>query len=122
MTTLAPMRPSLAGETSPLIEDVRAALPDIDLNDLTRDRLRDLTSEKGIDWATALLYDRILSAHWNREFLQRIDSHESPAAITRSAEVLIAPGALYREQPRFGADGRVVRAAAQDLGMPCRVI
>ena len=122
MTTLAPVRHSLAEAASPLIEQVRAAMPDMAFEDLTRDRLRGIARDNGIDWGTALLYDSIRRAEWNREFLERIDSHESPTAMSGGTEVLVAPGALYREQPRFGADGRAVRAAAQDLGMSCRVI
>jgi hypothetical protein len=105
-----------------LLQDVRAAAPGVEYRDLTRDRLAEITTEKGIDWATALLHDRIRRAPWNRDFIERIEADTDDFVSDPHPDVLIAPGALYREQPRFGSDGRAVRAAAAELALQCRVI
>lgn len=106
-----------------LLEEVRAADAGIEYTDLTRHCLAEITREKGIDWATALLYDRIRRAAWNRDFVERIEAADTDDFVSDPhPDVLIAPGALYREQPRFGSDGRVVRAAAAELGLRCRVM
>jgi hypothetical protein len=83
--------------------------------DLTEDVLRRIAAQEGIDFATALLYDRIL--HWPRqaEFLEQL---ANSASGTEDVLIAIAPGAFYLEDKRSGADGRAIIEIAKTLG--CR--
>ena len=77
-----------------------------------------ITREEGVDFATALLFDRFQkSAH--AEFIQRINSLRTwniGPLEKIPAKVVIVPGALYLERPEMGGDGRIVRHVAESLG------
>lgn len=95
------------------------------LAELTRDDLLALTTRRGIDFATAVLYDR----------LQRLPQHgplirstadlamlPSPSLVEAKIPWVIVPGAFHCEHPETGADGAALRAQAARLGIPCEVI
>jgi fatty acid desaturase len=107
-----------------LIGDARETYPDVRAEDCTHERLQAITRERGVDFATAFLYDRVRSEPRTRAFLERLartTSADLDAARPR-LRVLIAPGAFYREHPQFGSDGRVVREAASRLGLRVETI
>ncbi len=87
----------------------------------TEKNLRQLSERKGIDFATALLYDRVRRSPEHGPFMEQLDSlvasDVSPPRL--DATIVIVPGAFYKQFPRSGADGRFVREAAEQLG--CRV-
>ncbi len=79
----------------------------------------EITREHGLDFATAVLYERLARVPANAEFLR-----DSCAAASPSADTLIGvvPGAFYREHRNTGADGARVLAIAEKLGLPAEVI
>ncbi len=99
----------------------RVARRDGGLEALTPEVLRELTTRAGCDFATALLHRRIVESERHGPFLRALGEPREIAPVP-GIRVVIVPGAFYRENPRTGADGRVVREVAGQLGMPVEVI
>lgn len=112
------------------------------LEELTPGVLCELTTREGCDFATALLHRGIVESERHgtllralsngaapgpRSSVQRIGTFErlpgagdvgpSRQAGAPEATVAIVPGAFHRENPRTGADGRIVREVAVQLGL-----
>ncbi len=87
---------------------------DGELEALKPEVLRELTAREGCDFATALLHRRIVESDSHGAFLRTLNE-QTPI---RDATIAIVPGALYRENPRTGADGRLAREVADTLGLP----
>jgi hypothetical protein len=80
-----------------------------------------LTALDGCDFATALLHRRIVESERHGPFLRALgETRAMPQAA--GIRVAIVPGAFYRENSRTGADGRVARDVAEQLGMPVEII
>ncbi len=93
------------------------ALP---LEDLTPKVVRQLTREQGVDFATAVLYDRLRNAPQHAKFIDRVEAGLSQKPTSLSPvdwTIAIVPGALYQERPELGGDGKIVREAAASLGV-----
>jgi hypothetical protein len=87
--------------------------------------LRETAARDGIDAATTLLYRSVLDAPTHGPFIRRIAEiceRPAPAAWNNDAVLVIVPGAFYRENPRSGADGRLLREQAERLGCPTEII
>src|SRR5438034_1275153 len=72
------------------------------LETLNAETLQQITRSEGVDFATALLFDRFQKSQRHAEFIRRINSlrqGSSPARFAIKAKVVIVPGALYRERP-----------------------
>ncbi|MFL6236923.1 MAG: hypothetical protein ACJ76N_27575 [Thermoanaerobaculia bacterium] len=86
------------------------------------EELRALAARDGIDAATERLYRRVLESPLHGPFIRRVDAlRDQPAAVpewSRGAVLAIVPGASYKETPRTGADGRLVREQAERMGIP----
>ncbi len=88
--------------------------------DLTAEALTLVTREHGVDFATALLYDRIRKAPEHSRFISQIEAalseplRRTPAVNIR---VVVVPGALYVERPDMGGDGKLVRDVAEECGL-----
>lgn len=79
------------------------------VDELTQSALREIAIREGIDFATALLYDRLLRRNTR-----------SPIAIKTIAgdvSVGVAPGAFYKEYAFTGADGQRVLDIASRIGL-----
>jgi hypothetical protein len=125
-----------------LLDEAREAYPEISEADCTHARLQEIARRHGVDFATAVFYDRVRSAPRTNAFLDRLaalgpafvasnDQGWSMAPPDGTADrasapgtrhplhgrVLIAPGAFYREHPQYGSDGRAVREAALRAGL-----
>ena len=74
---------------------------------------------EGLDEATARLYRSVCESAPHREFIAAIEQlmreTASPPPPTDTTLVIV-PAAFYRENPRSGADGHIVRAQAEALG------
>ena len=94
------------------------------LTDLTPLRLRILTEELGVDFATVVLFDRVVRASRHRTFVARIDAlrSEPPAESLGGMTFAVAPGAFYREFPHVGADGSLLREVAASFGCKTAVV
>ncbi|HEX6899369.1 MAG TPA: hypothetical protein VF789_06630 [Thermoanaerobaculia bacterium] len=80
---------------------------------------------EGIDAATARLYRSVLESPVHGPFIRRISEirqRSAPSNWRPDATLAIVPGAFYRENPRSGADGRLVREQAERLGCPTDLI
>ena len=92
------------------------------LESLDAAALRQITKEQGVDFATALLFDRLTKSPRHSAFIQRINAlRNAPPSCARpriDARVVIVPAALYVERPDMGSDGRQIREAAEAFG--CR--
>ena len=93
----------------------------VGLDALTPEVLRELTAREGCDFATALLHRRIVESERHGQFLRTL-SKTRESSRTPGIRVAIVPGAFHRENPRTGADGRVAREVAEQLGLPVVVI
>jgi len=86
---------------------------------LTPAVLEALSASAGVDFATALLFDRFQNASRHSDFIRQInelrDAAVTPAPLA-DTNVVIVPGALYVERPDLGGDGRVVREVAKQFG------
>jgi hypothetical protein len=92
---------------------------------LTREILARLAAERGMDFATALLYERLRRSDEHGPFIRRVDellSQPEHALGKIDALVAVAPGAYYRELPSSGADGRLLRQRVAAYGCRTAVI
>ncbi len=74
---------------------------------------------ENLDAATERLYRSVRESEPHRGFIQSIERlmlEPESAPPPSDAKLVIVPAAFYRENPRSGADGRVVRAQAERLG------
>jgi hypothetical protein len=103
-----------------------AAWPDYSsLAELTGPVLAEMSAEQGIEFATALLYDRLRQSERHGAFIRRVDELLDQSALKvekLDLLVAVAPGAFYRELPRSGADGAVLRQHVSALGCRTAVI
>jgi hypothetical protein len=83
---------------------------------MTEESLRDLAAREGLDFATALLYDRLVYSAEHGPFIECLAALPEvlPCQLGRGTPtVAIVPGACYRENRRTGADGQFLM---EDLG------
>ncbi|MBI4663431.1 MAG: hypothetical protein HY735_31910 [Verrucomicrobia bacterium] len=94
------------------------------LSDLSAVTLREITRSEGVDFATALFYDRLRRSALHAPFIERIQSAGVRAGDggLLPATLVIVPGALYRERPEMGGDGHLVRELAERMGCRCELI
>lgn len=104
----------------------RAAAHDFPAWDrLTPDVVRRLTREHGVDFATAVLFDRSRRAPRHAALIARVTAAmASPVTEVPQVDwkIAIVPGALYEERPDLGGDGGIVREAAAAFGVPVQLV
>jgi hypothetical protein len=111
---------TIAGPISPEDEQLweRVAAwngPASDLSSLTTERLAQLTKAEGLEFATALLYERLQRAPAGTTFFQE-PCPQAASDASLPDLVGIVPGAFYREHRNTGADGARMLSIAHDLG------
>ncbi|HUR47147.1 MAG TPA: hypothetical protein VMZ27_14805 [Candidatus Saccharimonadales bacterium] len=89
--------------------------PGAPLKELTTRKLQEIARSESIDFATALLHDRLLHVPANREFYQRVHASTQPL-IHGPALVGIIPGAFYQQHKNTGADGERIVVIAKEIG------
>lgn len=116
-----PVRP--INETR-LLHEVRAAHPGLTYADLSRERLAQLTREHGVDFTTALFYDRIRQSAEHQAFIDAVEAIQPDLDnLPRlGGKLLVAPAAFYREYPHFGGDGLLARQIAAEFGLAADLI
>jgi hypothetical protein len=111
-----------------LLAEVAAWEPARTLESLDAATLAELTRRRGVDWATALLFQRITASPRHGPFIRQIESlRATPPVNVTPGHLLVVPGAYYAEYPHVGGDGRFVREPAATLGfssamVPCRSV
>jgi hypothetical protein len=94
-----------------------------DVADLTAAVLQEIATQHGIDFAAALLYDRVHRSPQHADFIRRLEAcPETHPSRRLDATVVIVPGAFYVEYPHTGADGRLLREEAAHFGCPSELI
>lgn len=88
------------------------------MDDLDEAVLRKLTEQRGIDFATAVLFDRISRAPQHRPWIELME--EDCEHFRFDYTLAVIPGLCYAEYPHLEADGRRLRKAAESLG--CRTV
>lgn len=121
----ATLNPAFMKEDRVLLDHV-AVFPQFQsLPELTRERLRDLSMAYGVDFATALLYDRVKRSPQHLAFINKIDQAQLPQVsktARQTMRIAVVPAAFYKETPGSGADGRVILEAARGLGLRAELI
>ena len=84
------------------------------LRDCSPPRLSKVAHEQGLEFATAVLHDRVLRLSENRTFLQRVNAIK-PAVATDPPLVGIIPGAFYLEHKNTGADGEQIATILRSI-------
>ena len=98
------------------------AYPDVSYDQCTHATLADITKQHGVDFATALFFDRVRRVPRNRAFAAALERVDHPARSVRGrGKVLIVPALFYRRQPTRGGDGAVVRHVAERAGLDVEV-
>ena len=79
--------------------------------------LREVAEREGIDFATALVFDRLVRSPEHGPFIERVRSAATDDRRGRRPGLLaIVPGVGYVEYPQTGADGGRLREAARGWG------
>jgi hypothetical protein len=92
---------------------------------LTAEKLYEISAREGVDFATALLYDRVMRSPQHSPFIAQINQWQSSGGKTgasRDVMVAVVPAAYYKENPDSGADGRLICEEAIRRGLPCELI
>jgi len=95
------------------------------LESLTAETLRQITLSEGVDFATALLFDRFQRSPTRAKFIRQIDMLRQSAPHSSAkidAKIVIVPGALYIERPDMGGDGRIIREVVAGFGLQADLI
>ncbi|EDY20941.1 hypothetical protein CfE428DRAFT_1234 [Chthoniobacter flavus Ellin428] len=108
-----------ADDDKRLLAAAAAHAEDRDLASLSAPRLADLAHREGLDFATAVLYDRVQRVPANAAFWQ---AAQQPPAELNADLIGIVPGAFHRQHRNTGADGARVLAIARKLGCEAAVI
>jgi hypothetical protein len=85
--------------------------------------LQRIAAAEGIDFATALVFDRIVRSPRHGPFIKALESPPTATSSPRVAPTLvIVPGGFYKELRGSGADGRVLRETAGRLGLRTELV
>ena len=118
---------TLPADEAALLGQVRRHPALATLADCSAHALAQLTRSHGIDFATALFFDRLAASPRHRPFIERVDAHQhvfrSNTPVPKiDAALVIVPGAYYLEYPQFGGDGRLLREVAEPMGIRTHLI
>src|SRR4051812_26590323 len=116
---------SRLGETGAGRGDLRTGpAPPVDystLSDCSGSEITEISRERGIDFATALLYDRVLVCPMNRTFFEQVNSCRR-SNVSEPPAVGIIPGAFYREHHNTGADGSQFGAILESINCKAELV
>ena len=77
--------------------------------------LRHLAQERGLDFATAVLYQALRRSPQHGPLIASLEESGTPVPAL-DAEIIIVPGGFYKENPATGAAGHLVTESARRLG------
>jgi hypothetical protein len=94
------------------------------LEELNPEAIEALARSKGIDFATAFLFERFHTSSRLGKFIAEIDHLRLHPLRGKSplGKLVIAPGGLYRERPDLGGDGAIVRDVAHSKFLNTEII
>ena len=114
--------PQSDGE-SRLLATAASSYPDLGFEHCTHGQLRAIVKREGIDFATAVLFDRIRRVPGNTGLIRALETatFDGMTDFARG-RLLIVPALFYRERPEIGGDGAVVAQAARAAGLDVEVL
>src|ERR1051325_4396037 len=99
-----------------LLERAAACNAFASIDEMTPAALQRISAQDGIDFATALLYERLLRRESTRKLLSLL-RERTQLSRQRSVLIGVVPGAFYKEYAFTGADGQRVLDAAAKQGV-----
>jgi hypothetical protein len=107
-----------------LLHEASTEYPHLTYAKLSSDGLAQIARDRGVDFATALFYDRIRRSQEHGPFITEVEALEPDLCDLPqlTGKVLIAPSAYYREHPELGGDGFLLRQIASDFGLTPKVL
>lgn len=99
----------------PLAAGLRGALPETQW-------LRDLGARRGVDFATAVLYEALRAHPLHGAFAESIEAQPLPREGGAAGTLVLVPGLVWEDYPQLGADGQLVAQVAGRLGFSVRRI
>jgi hypothetical protein len=87
------------------------------LPDCSAPKLGEIAQKHSLEFATAVLYDRLLRHPEHGAFFQRV-RNQNNFRVDDSVHVVIIPGAFYREHHDTGADGARIMAIVKSMNCP----
>lgn len=83
---------------------------------LSKQQLRNIQAQHGIELATAMLYESILKSE-HHTFINKINNYPAtPIKPSKDIKLLLVPGLFYKEAPEVGADGEIIARIASSSG------
>jgi hypothetical protein len=80
--------------------------------------LQSLVKERGIELATAILYQSIVASTAHGPFMRAVDTESAtPLTVPSRVRLLVVPALYYQELPQYGGDGQAIAAIAQACGL-----
>lgn len=117
------MKPPVTEAEQELLERVRAWPGQFSWKSLDTCAMQVMACTQGHDFATALLYDRLVNSSEQGPWIRHLDSFPMGQACPPEGAILaLVPGACYREYPQTGADGLKLRQAAETWGWQTEVV
>jgi hypothetical protein len=106
-----------------LFAQTRTVEPLLTFEDLTPAALSRLTERHGIDFTTALLYDRLRLSVQHGPFIQEVESRHVDLLRTPKMQgrMIVVPASFYQEFPNFGGGGDVLMQIGQRHGLDCEI-
>jgi hypothetical protein len=101
----------------PLLERAAAYPACHSTDELTPAALQQISERDGIDFATAVLYDRVLRRDSTRDLLALLNRDKTQPSPRKNLRIGVVPGAFYKEYAVTGADGQRVLDAAAKQGL-----
>jgi hypothetical protein len=87
------------------------------LPDCSSPKLAEIAQKQSLEFATAVLYDRLLRHPEHGAFFQRVRNQDN-LRVDEPIRVGIIPGAFYREHQDTGADGARIVAIVKSMNCP----
>lgn len=100
-----------------LMERAAAHHACLSIDKLTPAALQQISERDGIDFATAMMYDRVLQRASTRIILELLKREQVQQTPRRDVLIGVVPGAFYKEYAFTGADGQRVLDAAEKRGV-----
>ena len=84
--------------------------------------LHQAASERGLDFATAVLYHALRQSPRHGPLMARLEQATPAAPASFAADIVIVPGAFYKEKPETGADGQIIKDIADRWQLPTTTV
>lgn len=107
-----------------LFEETKKLYPKVKFEEITTSFLKEMTSEFGIEKATAFFYLKMVHHSKSSKFIEKM--HSFPIQFNKlpklKKEVWVIPAGFYREIPEFDGDGELIRKIGSHFGTQSRLI